>query len=58
MSQHAKAVLGTAAAGSAVEAYIGSFYADFFFWVNVMSAALQMFAVSRIIKRFDIKPGS
>jgi AAA family ATP:ADP antiporter len=54
VSQHAKAVLG--APGSAVEAYIGSFYADFFFWVNVMSAGLQMFAVSRIIKRFDIRP--
>ena len=57
VAQHAKAVLGAAAAGSAgEEAFIGKFYADFFFWVNVMSAALQMFAVSRIIKRFNIRP--
>src|SRR5262249_56611385 len=55
VAQHAKAIVG--AVGSAgEEAYIGKFYADFFFWVNVMSAALQMFAVSRIIKRFDIRP--
>ena len=57
VAQHAKAVLGAGAAGTAgVEAYIGKFYADFFFWVNMMSAALQMFVVSRIIKRFDIRP--
>src|SRR5262249_40708082 len=49
--------VASAAAGSAAEeAFIGSFYADFFFWVNMVSAAVQMFAVSRIIKRFDIRP--
>jgi ATP:ADP antiporter, AAA family len=57
VAQHAKAFVGAAAAGtSGQEAYIGKFYADFFFWVNLVGAALQMFAVSRIIKRFDIRP--
>jgi AAA family ATP:ADP antiporter len=36
------------------QAYIGQFYAGFFFWVNVAGAALQMFAVSRILKRIGI----
>jgi AAA family ATP:ADP antiporter len=38
------------------EAYIGEFYARFFFWVNVVGAALQMFAVSRILKYIGIGP--
>src|SRR5262249_9713568 len=55
VAQHAKAIVG--AVGSAGEGgYFGQVYTAFFFWVNVMSAALQMFAVSRIIKRFDIRP--
>src|SRR5439155_26312970 len=29
---------------------IGEFYAGFFFWVNLVGAALQLFAVSRIMK--------
>jgi AAA family ATP:ADP antiporter len=36
------------------QAYIGQFYAGFFFWVNVIGAALQMFAVSRILKHLGI----
>jgi AAA family ATP:ADP antiporter len=36
------------------QAYIGEFYADFYFWVNLLSAALQMFAVSRIMKYLGI----
>jgi AAA family ATP:ADP antiporter len=32
------------------EAFIGEFYASFFFWVNLVGAALQLFAVSRIMK--------
>jgi len=43
---------GTANSG----AYIGEFYARFFFWVNVVGAALQMFAVSRILKYIGIAP--
>ena len=43
VAEHAK----TAANG---ETYIGEFYASFYFWVNLLGAALQMFAVSRIMK--------
>jgi ATP:ADP antiporter, AAA family len=35
-------------------AEIGEFYAGFFFWVNIVGAALQMFAVSRIMKYVGI----
>jgi AAA family ATP:ADP antiporter len=35
-------------------AQIGEFYAGFFFWVNIVGAALQMFAVSRIMKYVGI----
>jgi ATP:ADP antiporter, AAA family len=56
VAQHAKALVGAGPASAGVEEYIGKFYADFFFWVNLLGAALQMFAVSRIIKRFDIRP--
>jgi AAA family ATP:ADP antiporter len=38
------------------EAYIGAFYAEFFFWVNLLGAALQLFAVSRILKYVGIGP--
>jgi len=38
------------------EAYIGEFYSHFFFLVNLISAALQLFAVSRILKYFGIRP--
>ena len=36
------------------QTYIGEFYADFYFWVNLTGAALQMFAVSRIMKYMGI----
>jgi ATP:ADP antiporter, AAA family len=48
VSQHA------ASNGVNPEAYIGEFYADFYFWVNLLGAALQMFAVSRIMKYMGI----
>ncbi|MPZ78323.1 MAG: hypothetical protein GEU77_17585 [Deltaproteobacteria bacterium] len=32
------------------ENFIGEFYATFFFWVSLISAAVQLFLVSRIIK--------
>ena len=35
---------------------IGQFYAGFFFWVNLVGAALQLFAVSRIMKYLGIGP--
>ena len=46
----------TATAGSGADAsaaeknYIGQFYADFYFWVNLFGAVVQMFAVSRIMQ--------
>jgi len=40
----------TAVAGGDVKNYIGEFYADFYFWVNLMGAVIQMFAVSRIMQ--------
>jgi AAA family ATP:ADP antiporter len=55
VSQNAQAVVG-GDGEAAVETYIGKFYADFFFWVNLLSAGLQMFAVSRIIKRINVRP--
>jgi AAA family ATP:ADP antiporter len=42
--------LASAGAGITQEKYIGNFYADFFFWVNVVGAGLQLFLVSRIMK--------
>lgn len=40
----------TEEAAAAEKSYIGLFYADFFFWVNLVGAALQMFLVSRIMQ--------
>jgi ATP:ADP antiporter, AAA family len=53
VAQHAKAVAAQSS-GITEEAYIGKFYANFFFWVNVLGAALQMFAVSRIMKYLGV----
>src|SRR5262245_17183087 len=47
--EHAKAA-AAANEGISQQEYIGKFYADFYFWVNLVGAALQMFAVSRIMK--------
>jgi AAA family ATP:ADP antiporter len=52
VAQHASSV--ASAAGLTPQAYIGEFYANFYFWVNVLSACLQMFAVSRIMKYMGI----
>jgi ATP:ADP antiporter, AAA family len=42
--------------GVSREDYIGKFYADFYFWVNVIGAGMQMFAVSRVMKYIGIGP--
>jgi ATP:ADP antiporter, AAA family len=34
--------------------FIGAFYGGYFFWVNVLAALLQAFAVSRLVKRFGM----
>jgi AAA family ATP:ADP antiporter len=35
--------------------FIGQFYAGFFTWVNVVSAVVQLFVVSRILKWFGVR---
>ena len=37
-----------------VQAFIGKFYADFFFWVSLVGAAVQLFFVSRILKHVGV----
>ena len=49
------ASVGTAAAESAVEDFIGAFYADFFTVVNFAGLVLQLFFVSRILKYLGVR---
>jgi AAA family ATP:ADP antiporter len=37
------------------ERLIGGFYGDYFFWVNVLSACLQAFVVSRLVRRVGLR---
>src|SRR5207302_8397464 len=48
VSQHA------ASSGSDPQAYIGEFYADFYFWINLLGAVFQVFVVSLIMKYIGI----
>lgn len=41
-------------AGAWKKNYIGAFYGDFFFWVNLLGVALQAFVASRLVKIFGI----
>ena len=36
-------------------AYIGAFYGDYFFWVNVAALLMQAFVASRLVKRFGAR---
>jgi ATP:ADP antiporter, AAA family len=36
-------------------AFLGHFYGEFFFWVNVTAAVMQALLVSRLVKRFGIR---
>ena len=54
VTQHAVAAAASSGGAFTAEAYIGEFYADFYFWVNLVSAGIQMFAVSRIMKYMGI----
>jgi AAA family ATP:ADP antiporter len=53
-------VVGEAAAAVAADpsvvegAFIGEFYGNYFFWVNVVAVLLQAFFVSRIVKHFGL----
>lgn len=42
--------------GMSRQEYIGEFYANFYFWVNLCGALLQMFAVSRLMHRAGVGP--
>ena len=46
-----------AAQNDFVQSTIGSFYADFFLWVNLLALLLQLLVVGRLVKRFGIKAG-
>jgi AAA family ATP:ADP antiporter len=37
------------------ERFIGAFYADYYFWVNLVGALAQTFLVSRIMTRFGVR---
>ncbi|MCM3905921.1 MAG: hypothetical protein ND866_29915, partial [Pyrinomonadaceae bacterium] len=37
------------------EAFIGSFYGNYFFWTNVATIIIQAFVVSRIVKKFGMR---
>jgi AAA family ATP:ADP antiporter len=51
--EHAN-VLAAATTNFDIEAYIGSFYGSFFFWVNIATLLIQAFLVSRIVKHLGM----
>ena len=58
VTAHAHAVsqgLTGAPADEAVKHFIGAFYADYFTWVNVVTALIQLFLVSRIMRYFGVQ---
>ena len=54
VAEHARAA--TVGHGVTMQEYIGTFYAHFYFWANLLGAAFQLFAVSRIMKWVGIGP--
>jgi AAA family ATP:ADP antiporter len=44
------AIAGSPDAAAAEKNFIGQFYANFYFWINLIGAGLQMFVVSRIMQ--------
>jgi len=49
------ATQGAAAGGMDEKKLIGQFYGNFFTWVNIISALLQAFVVSRVLKWFGVR---
>jgi AAA family ATP:ADP antiporter len=45
-----KAAASSTAGGISADQFIGSFYADYFFYVDIVSLVLQAFVVSRLVK--------
>jgi AAA family ATP:ADP antiporter len=43
------------ARGLSASAFVGAFKADYFAWVNIAGVTIQLFAVSRVMKRFGIR---
>ncbi|HXK16715.1 MAG TPA: hypothetical protein VNG33_02840 [Polyangiaceae bacterium] len=41
--------------GAPAEAFVASFKADYFAWVNAAGVCLQLFAVSRVLTRFGVR---
>jgi AAA family ATP:ADP antiporter len=56
VAEHAQLIAADSSGKVSPEEYIGQFYAGFFFWVNLLGAVLQLFAVSRIMKHVGIAP--
>lgn len=54
-ARHTAALAGAAPGSDPKEQWIGAFYADFFFWVNLFGAIAQMFLVGRIMKWFGVR---
>jgi AAA family ATP:ADP antiporter len=54
-TQAAAAVAAGTAGGLSTEAYISSFYSQFFFAVNLVGLLLQLFVVSRVLKYFGVR---
>jgi AAA family ATP:ADP antiporter len=53
---HANEAIGTAASVmNARKAYIGTFYANYYGWINLLSFITQGFLVSRIFKRIGVR---
>jgi AAA family ATP:ADP antiporter len=48
---------GAASGGLDEKKVIGEFYGNFFTWVNIVSALVQAFVVSRVIKAFGVRGG-
>ncbi|HET6463172.1 MAG TPA: Npt1/Npt2 family nucleotide transporter, partial [Candidatus Krumholzibacteria bacterium] len=44
-----------ATADESVKHFIGAFYADYFTWVNIVTALIQLFLVSRIMRWFGVQ---
>jgi AAA family ATP:ADP antiporter len=57
VAEHAKAAAAMSGGQAGIQhEYIGKFYADFYLRVNLIGAGLQIFAVSRVMRRTGIGP--
>jgi AAA family ATP:ADP antiporter len=56
VSDVAAGIVASGAAGQLNEGqWIGQFYSNYFFWVNLLTAVLQLFVVSRILKYAGVR---